>query len=377
MKSTLLTRWLHWRKQWKSIVCWLLLPIIATSLFLFFSNQWQQDTKVPIGLVVEDDSPMAKELVTSIKDTPLLRVKELDIQQALLELEQHELDSVFVIQDGYQEDIQRNRRNRLITAYASDMSFAYSPVKETISSFVQQDAGRSKAAYTIQELVRSHSTDENWTWEEIVSTSKQIQEDEALLRTSFSFLGEKKSDPDNDQSIWNVWGIWSFFSILATFFLFDWVIKENQSAIRNRLSLLTIRFKDYLVRNWFLYLALFLLFDLLNIGILAIFFDETINLNLLLSILFFRLTISLGAFLLALCFHTTFLFYVSALAVSLFVSITGGALVPIDGLIRRWPWVSHLSPIQPIIDKQILSSWFIILLLVYLTWYWRKEKFHA
>ncbi|GAA5417086.1 hypothetical protein Pryu01_02147 [Paraliobacillus ryukyuensis] len=378
MKQIFSTRWLHWRKQWLSLIIWLLLPIIATLMVVTIANQWQEETVIPIGLVVEDDTTMANDLVQAIYDTELIRVHQMEREQALTELEQHELDSVFVIEQGYMDKIKTNDRKKVITAYVSDMSIAYTPVKEAIASYVQQDAGASRAAYTLDAMATHYNTKPTWTWNEIVATSNQIKQEEALLDTDFSFNQQAKQHQENKAlSLWNVWGIWSVFAFLTTFFLFDWVIKEKQSAIKVRLSLLPISFKGYLVRNGLLYGGLLLLSDLINMSLLSLYTGQTIDRNQVLAIIVFRFTICLGAFLIAQCFQTSFYYYVSVLPLTLIMAVIGGAIIPIDGLPNKWAWISYFSPMQQLVKSDSLTVWSIILLVVFFIWYWGKGEKHA
>ncbi|WP_162880738.1 ABC transporter permease [Paraliobacillus sediminis] len=378
MKAILYTRALHWSKQPLSMICWLLLPIIATCTFVSVANQWQNDMQIPVGLVIEDDSIMAENLSQSIGNVPLLAVKKMNKDEALVQLEQHQLDSVFVIKDGYQESIQNNSRNQVITAYVSDMSLAYTPVKEAITSYVQQDAGNAKAAHTVDQLVRQFGGEKSWGWEEIIVRSNEIREEEALLHSTFTFYNQiEPKQEESGISLWNVWGIWAFFAFLTTFFIYDWVIKEQQSSIKVRLSLLKISFRSYMLRNAFVYLVLLGLFDLINILVLSMYFDQSINLAKIVTIISFRLTISIAAFLFALYFRTAFFYYISSILATIFFSVIGGAFIPIDGLTDRWPWLIYASPIHAFLKGQVITAWLIVLLIILFIWYWRKEKVNA
>lgn len=378
MKAILYTRALHWSKQPFSMICWLLLPIIATCTFVTIADQWQNETQIPVGLVIEDDSIMAENLSQSISDISLITVKEMNKDEALVQLEKHQLDSVFVIKDGYQESIQDNSRNQVITAYVSDMSLAYTPVKEAFTSYVQQDAGSAKAAHVVAQLVTEYGGDKSWGWEEIIVRSKAIQNEEALLHSTFTFHNQIEPEQGNsDINLWNVWGIWAFFAFLTTFFIYDWVIKEQRSAIKVRLALLRISFRSYMLKNAIVYLVLLGLFDLINIFLLKMYFNQSINLAQVIVIVSFRLTISIAAFLFALYFRTTFLYYISSILAAIFFSVIGGAFIPIDGLTDRYEWLTYASPIHAFLKGQVISAWLIVLLVMLFMWYWRKEKVNA
>src|SRR5690625_7371220 len=90
---------------------------------------------------------MSETLIESIKKTDYLRVVDLDKKEALNQLKKTELEAVFVIKTGNERQIKRGGRNKLVEAYESDLSLAFIPIAETVTSDIQQDAGRSKALF--------------------------------------------------------------------------------------------------------------------------------------------------------------------------------------------------------------------------------------
>ena len=123
----------------------------------------------------------------------LLHIHYMELDDALHKLEQHELDSVFVIREGYEDNILAGRRNQLIEAYSSNRSYAYQTVVETITSFAQQDAARSKAAFVIKQLFKDAHMEDEWNYTEIIESSRERQQNEALLKSSFSYF-DKESE---------------------------------------------------------------------------------------------------------------------------------------------------------------------------------------
>ena len=192
MKNVVFTRLMRLKKDWKSLGSWMVLPVLMTVLIMQGVVTWQDETRVPIALVVEEQTEMAARLVDDIASTEHLHIQFMSLDEALHKLEQHELDSVFVIREGYEDHILTNRRNQLIEAYSSNRSFAYRAVAETITSYAQQDAARSKAAFVIKQLFSDYGMENEWSYEEIIESSRERQKSEALLQSSFSYY-----DKDN------------------------------------------------------------------------------------------------------------------------------------------------------------------------------------
>lgn len=375
MKAILQTRFIHLKKHWGSLLFWLLFPIIATLVIMGLTNSLQQDSKVPVGIVVEETTPMALGLVDSIKQTPIIRVEQLSEDEALTQLEQHQLDSVFIIREGYDEQIKKGSRNRLIKSYRSDLSFAYSPIAEMVMSYVQQDTGRTKAVYTIQELSEQYAnTGKNWTWEEIVDKSKAVEAEENLLQTSFTFLNAQTEEDENRFVLFNPWGLWAVFSILSTFMVMDWIIRERRKSLSPRFFFMRIALKSYLLRNAMLYLLLFIIVDIITIAIIYKSIGEAVTLTLIFAVLSFRFTVLMGAFLLAIWINKLPVYYGFSFVLTLLIAIISGAILPTEGLISRYPLLQLGNPLAPFLSKEIGYGWNILFVILISIWFVRKEK---
>ncbi|MFB4166669.1 ABC transporter permease [Virgibacillus sp. JSM 102003] len=372
MNSILVTRFMHWKKQFTSLVFWLLFPLIATTGILTVTDVLQEDSKVPVGIVLEEETKASNELVQEIKTIPFAKIKELSEEVALYQLRKHELDSVFIIHNGFEEKILENSRNQLITSYQSDLSFAYSPVKEIVLSYVQQETGRSKAAFVVKELEQQYKENKGWTFEEIVAKSNEIEQDENLLNTAFSF-NDSPVKTSEDTALFTVWGLWSICSMLSTLLLFDWVIKEKQSNTRIRFAFTRWTIKSYMLQNIILYSVLFFIVDLLTVITLYLAFGEWIN---FLNLVIYRILISLAAFLLAHLFKTAFLYYSMSFGITLFVTISSGAVLP-SGVVSNWSWFNLFNPISPLLNGEFVSLWSLMVILLTIVWIVRKEKYNA
>src|SRR5699024_1940359 len=249
--------------------------------------------------------------------------------------------------------IRQGKRNQLITSYQSDLSFAFSPIKEMIISYAQQETSRSKAAHIIQHLSEQYPQKEQWSWKEIINKSKSIQKEENLLYTKFTFSNTDKQGPKRELFTLDTCGIWALLSILTTLFIFDWLIKEQNANILPRFVFIRFTWKKYLLYNFLLYTILFLMFDMVAIGIFHTFLKEPVNLSFIGAILSFRLMLNTGAFLLALCFKNIFLFYSVSFIITLFLSIASGAILPIESITRNYNWVEYFNPLHAFLSGQI------------------------
>lgn len=377
MMSIIQTRLMHWKKHWISHLFWFLLPILATVCMIQVTNVVQEDSKIPIGMVVKEETGLANALVETMKASPLLRVYELSESEARSRIESHELDSAFIIEDGYEAKILRGSRNRLLTSYQSNLSFAYTPIREMLISYVQQDTGKAKAAHTIINLQESLQPEATVSFDEIIAKTNEIQAQENLLATTFSFYNDAGVETTDGITIWNTWGLWAIFSILSTLLLSDWLMKERSSGLMPRFTFIRFTYKQYVIQNLAVYLTAFLLFDFLSIAVFNQLLDENINFELIGAIISFRILISTGAFLVALLFKNNYLYYGVSFILVLFLIILSGAILPIDGLTARYPWLLDINPLQSLMDQTFWNPWLVVTTALVSIWFAKGEKLNA
>ncbi|ASN05045.1 ABC transporter permease [Virgibacillus necropolis] len=376
MKSVIEARFLHMKKHWFSLLFWLLMPLMATIGITSILDTVQGDSKIPVGIVIEDDNKITKELYNEISSTSFIKARELTKDVALYQLKKHEIDSVFVIHSDFATQVREGNRSHIITSYQTNQSLAYTPVKEMILSYVQQETGRSKTAYIIRELADDYHSNSEWSWEEIISKSKEIQEDENLLQTSFSF-SRADSQSTEDIPLWNIWGIWSILSMLSTLLLFDWIVRENQSTVVPRFAFMGISFKGYLVRSLGFYSFSLILVDSITLYVFHSLHHVEINLSFIVGMACYRFVLLLGAFLLALLFKNIFRYYVISFAITSLTMISSGAILPITGVLSKWPWFTAINPLAPILTGSIINFWPGFLLIATIIWSVRKERHYA
>lgn len=377
MKDILLTRLLLWKKKRYSMLFWLILPAALTYIFITIATAIQDDSKIPIGVVIEDDSVLADQLMKSIQDSPLVHVAILSEDVAINELEKHELDSVFVIHKGYEEAILNGKRNDLISSYRTELSLAYSPVKEMIVSLVQEESGRSKAAHFIQNMSVEYNGSNSWSLDEINEKSRQVQVDENLLNTAFTYSEINMDSEETSLFSWSTWGIWAILSLLSTLFLTDWVIRERQMSVTIRYSFIKVSRVELYVKTLLLYVSLFLIFDLISLGIFVLFMEETISISFLFALVSFRIMLCLLSYSIAHCFRKVGSFYGFSLMMTLVLAIISGAVIPIQGLVPEQGIVSLLNPIHAFLNGEITFLWSVISIVLVILALVRKETTNA
>ncbi|GGA86398.1 ABC transporter permease [Ornithinibacillus halotolerans] len=372
MINLLYTRLLLWKRRTLNLLIWLLLPTVGTFLFITSATTLQEDARVPIAIVLEEESNLANELLQELVTSEMIHVMEMTEEEAVHELKQHDVDSVFIIEKGFENNILNGRRNNVLTSYRTDLSFAYSPVKEMIVSLVQEKSVRAKAALFLQREFEG-----TLTFEEIVNRSKQIQLEENLLNTDFVYSNTVESTETPSLLNWNTWGIWAVLSLLSTLFLMDWIIRERELAVSTRFSFLKMTRTSYFARTLFLYIGLFFLFDLISIVVFSVFLNESISTRFILELISFRIMVSLLSFGIAQFFKRLSFYYSFSILITLMLLILSGVIVPIEGFIPKQPLLEYLNPLHAFVSGEITIVWLLISLLTVMLAFIRKEIANA
>lgn len=377
MKAVFLTRLIRLKKEWKSVLFWFVFPFIMTVIVMKTIGAVQENASIPIGVVLEEETELATELIENLEQTPNIQLQHLSLSTALYKLEKYELDSVVVIKKGFEDKLKIGYRNQVIKMYSTDRSIAAFTTVETVSSYVQDQASRYKAVGEVQKLYTQNNVKEVVDVKEIIEKSKKRLEEKDLITPMFRFSSESNVRSSEQGLLLNVWGVWALFSMLATFFIFDWIIKENTKAIAVRWLYTTVTFRWYSLWNLFLYTLIIVVVNVLSVLLLTIVLEVMIGAKLLFVIFIFSVTMSMVSFVIALRFTKPFFYYVTSILLSLLLAVLGGVFVPIDGLTRHFVGMQYLSPVQALLLEKPNWLWLVGIAVILYVSLWRGGRSYA
>ncbi|HLR14283.1 MAG TPA: ABC transporter permease [Bacillota bacterium] len=368
------TRWMHIRNHYKSLFFWLLLPLFATTIFTTIDTTVEDQLRIPVGIVTEDKTPLLQELLESIEDIPHVDVHYVSYEEGMHQLENHQLDSMYVFPEHYDDSVHTNERRGIVSQYTSNISFAAIPVRESIVSFIQEQLNRSKAANTIEKLFQTHH-EVPPTKEEVAEISREIQANEKLIETTLLFSEEHSTTPAS--SFISMIDIWVIFTLFSTMMIFEWVVRERNHPTYIRVNFTNYQPKKYAIYQLMIYLFLFILVDLCMFAVLTYGMDVSIRLFSMVSMIVFRITIVCSIFLLALLFKQRFSYLMVCVFLFILLIGTSGMILPIDGILRHFPLFATLHPLQPVIHGEISYVWLIFSSVMSVLWLVTKEDIHA
>lgn len=371
------TRLILLKKQWLSLLFWIVFPLLITIIVINLLATIGKDSRIPISIVLEEETPITLKFKKEISTSSLVRLVELPENNALNELEKHNLDSVFIVDADFDRYILEDRRVAMITGYKSDLSFAYLPVKELILSHLQRHSGRSKMVHFIHDMSNEFNPHTEWEREELIKKANSIENEENLLQTTLEY-SNKRENAKEDLNLIKPWNIWAIFSILASFFIFDWIIKEKNTRAIMRLTFTRFSMKSYVLINFLIYTILLIFVDLITIPMMRILTQSTDSfLTLALNLFYFRLIISIITLILSANIHRLFMYYSLTFIIVFFFTLTSSALFPITALLENYDWIYYLNPLQAFIKKDYRIYWPILLITLVFIWFFKKERSYA
>lgn len=345
MKQAWLIRSIWIKREWKSFLFWLCLPLLGSILCFHFTQSFIDEVKVPVGVVVEDDSSLAQQLVEQLQQEKSLDIRLLREKQALNQLEQHELDSVFIIKKHYEENIHAGKK-RLIEGYFSNRSYAYFAVVEIVTSYAQEQATRAKLLTEVERLLIAHHRLDLWEPETVLAESKARQYEQDLIQIEFSIF-EGVTRGEETSPFITIWSFWSVLSILATFFLFDWLVKERKNTLRARWLFANLPFSHYALYQLILYTLV-----LFSIDLLFMLYQQAASWPFVMALFAFRCTLGMLAFFIAHLFKQVYAYYVTSIFITGFAALLGGGFIPLDG-VASWTLLRPFNPIYALLKQQI------------------------
>ena len=370
LKSNMFIHLMWLKYEWKSTSFWLLFPLLASFVAMQLLNLATDSAKVPVGIVIEKQSPLTEEIIQQLSSQQAIEVVELRENQALNMLEQHKLDSVFIFKRDYDEGI-ANEKRRIIEAYSSNRSYAYFSTVELIQSLVQQQATRGKLVNEAKQLLTDYNRLDLFDEKQLLEESKNRQFEKDLIEIDYHIYNGTTMRNDVVPFI-TIWSFWTMFSMLTTFFLFDWVVKERQQTVQIRWQFMRETFSNYALKQLFLYLVVLFMTDLLFMWVVG-----PMSLQLISSIFVYRIIMTSMIFFVAHLFNVTYFYYVTGLFITIVLAVLSGGFMPLDALTKHVNVLTTMHFPYAFLQQHIPYGALIVVIIAYIIYCLKGRRYDA
>jgi len=172
-------------KDRTACICYLISVIVMVCLLIGLKNSSEERSAVPIGLVINDESREAEFLRERIKQTPAVYVYEGELDELNEKLLEGNINSIFIIDEGYGERVRKGETDELVTIISGEDDRMSVIIGDILAGSMLYDicANKSYIAY-------SSLKDNKLTRDEYYSYIMGLKEDP---RFAFTFEIETKS----------------------------------------------------------------------------------------------------------------------------------------------------------------------------------------
>lgn len=330
-------------KKWTTWLLFLFPVLLAVGAGGLIEKQGSE-IGIPIVFVDKDNSTSSKLVVDRMKKQDLLDVSTATQKEAFRRLGQNKVDSVFIIEKGFEEKINLEEREGVIKLVSTPSSLTYRIVRELVASEVTRLTSNAKAANRVIAIYdkRKIDIDKEEIWKDAYRYSDDQWEPEPLMTIQYKQEGEKFGNRETKGNFNSYLGLWSFSVLLLCFIMNEWVLKERLLFSRMRTT--------YKGLTAYLYgkLGSQLLFlfgsAALSFGVLLYFHHITMNIKVLVSMIIFSLFSSMLSMFMANFIRSSGNYYLLSFLVVMMISAFGGSFFPLSDFS---PSLGHISAWMP------------------------------
>jgi ABC-2 type transport system permease protein len=330
-------------KKWTT---WLLLlfPVLLAVGAGGLIEKQGSEIGIPVVFVDKDNSTSSKFVVNRLKKQDLLDVSTATQKEAFRRLGQNKVDSVFIIEEGFEEKIKHEEREGVIKLVSTPSSLTYHIVRELVASEVTRLTSNAKAANRVIAIYdkRKMNIDKEEVWKDAYRYSDDQWEPEPLMTIEYKQEGEKFGNRETKGSFNSYLGLWSFSVLLLCFVMNEWILKERLLFSRMRTTYKGLA--AYLYGKLGSQLLFLFGSAALSFGVLSYFHHTPMNIKVLVSMIIFSLFSSMLSMFMASFIRSSGNYYLLSFLVVMMISAFGGSFFPLSDFS---PSLAHISAWMP------------------------------
>ena len=101
-------------------ICYIISAIVMMALLLSLDSAGEERSAIPVGLVINDESPEAEALAVSMQDTPSMYVSIGTLDEMNEQLLDGLINCIFVIEEGFGEKIRMGYPDEIVTVISGE-----------------------------------------------------------------------------------------------------------------------------------------------------------------------------------------------------------------------------------------------------------------
>lgn len=213
----------------------LIFSVLGPIIIGMFIQRQQEETVIPIAIVDSDYSTLSQKIVNGMKDHQRLKVIETTEKDANRLLAKNEVDSVYVIKEGFQHQLLMEQQKGTIEMEISSLSIASGIVREMMASTVVRITSSIKAANQVKSIYQREEIqgdDALDIWDNAYSYTEEQWFPTPLMTIDYveTTPANKNLLANEKEKVLNPYmGLWAFLAMISCFLLSDWIVNEKET----------------------------------------------------------------------------------------------------------------------------------------------------
>lgn len=370
----------------KQILFVVVLPIAFTFMFGKIFEQGHEDVAVPIALVDEDNTNFSKLVIDRLIDEQSQRIdlKVMKRDGAERLFLKNDLDSVFVIKEGFQKKLLNGDEEELIDVWITESSIANGIFQEVLAGEIMRLSSSLMAAdwvvQVFQQLKLIEAKNTALLWDEAYEFTKEQWEPNPLMNVNrIMYEGDRVENRvvKKESSLFSPYiGLWSFFTMISMIGALDWIIREK-SIFFPRLKATKKSFAVYVMIRIGATFLLYIIQSILIYFILTFFIKDEWRLSLMVRMFVFTFEAFIFTLFLTTLFSKLNSYYLNSLLIIFLLSLIGGSFFPIKELYSSLFFdISWIFPQTLLTDPNIKNFFIPSLFVIFFSYrtVWRFDK---
>lgn len=218
----------------------IIIPLLIT-IATGYALRYEKNNTIPVAIVDEDNSDYSETLVTRIEQKEGLSVAAVSRKTALSLLEGNKIEQVFIIKEGFEQNVIKGESSGLIDLLSSPSSYSADFTAEVIAGEAIRMITGNMAAVWVEEQYRKLGRNFDETLrQEVISYNEGFWQPKPLMTIDYRELqGQELKTVDSiamPAATATSTGVITAFIMFYILFSSGWIVEERTNGTLKRLA---------------------------------------------------------------------------------------------------------------------------------------------
>lgn len=149
----------------------MIFPVIFYVFFSMMFTDYEAMNKIPIAVIDEDGTEMSQKMLTNLSAHDALNLRTTDKEEAFKLIERNYIEAIFILKEGFQENLQQSNFDGRIQLIYLDKSNIAPAMGDIVASAIITDLAIYKAANTSKQFESKYDLEDLFEKQEAKATN--------------------------------------------------------------------------------------------------------------------------------------------------------------------------------------------------------------